>query len=334
MIPPGGLLIATLPVVTFLALLVLLDSFKLVAPRTVLRSLLMGAFAAGVALLVNTFLLEQTGMSLDVYRRYVGPLVEELAKAAWLVVLLRRKRIGFVVDAAIHGFAVGTGFALVENIHYLRSLPQASVLLWVVRGLGTAVTHGSTTAIFAVLSKSLTDRRGRTDAAAFLPGFLLAATIHSLFNHFVLPPLVSTAVVLVAMPLLFITVFERSEKSTRHWLGTSFDSRMELLESILNGDVRDTHVGAYLQSLRSRFAPAIVADMLCYLRVHAELGMRAKAQLIARQAGLQLPVGEEVRSNLVELKYLEKTIGRTGKLALQPFLAASDRELWSMTLLR
>ena len=41
-------------------------------------------------------------------------------KALIVVVLIRTHRIGFLVDAAILGFAVGTGFALVENLYYLR----------------------------------------------------------------------------------------------------------------------------------------------------------------------------------------------------------------------
>ena len=53
-------------------------------------------------------------------------------------------------DAAIYGFAVGTGFALVENVYYLLSLPGAPAALWIVRGFGTAVMHGGTTAILAM----------------------------------------------------------------------------------------------------------------------------------------------------------------------------------------
>src|SRR4029450_12099079 len=91
--------------------------------------------------------------------RYVAPVTEETAKALLIAVLISSARVGFLVDAAVQGFAVGTGFALVENLTYLRSLPDATVTLWIVRGLGTAVLQGATTAIFAMLSKTLADRR-------------------------------------------------------------------------------------------------------------------------------------------------------------------------------
>ena len=88
--------------------------------------------------------------------------------------LITTARVGFLVDAAVLGFAVGTGFALFENLTYLRSLTDATVVVWVVRGLGTAMLQGATTAIFAMLSKThadqLRDRSASHLALAFLPG--------------------------------------------------------------------------------------------------------------------------------------------------------------------
>ncbi len=76
-------------------------------------------------------------------------MIEELLKAAVIVVLMRTHRIGFPVDAAICGFAVGTGFAVVENLYFLHAMPDAGMGTWIVRGFGTAFMHGGVTAIFA-----------------------------------------------------------------------------------------------------------------------------------------------------------------------------------------
>jgi hypothetical protein len=40
-----------------------------------------------------------------------------------------RRRIGFPVDAAQLGFAVGTGFAVIENLDYFRVLSDAGFVL-------------------------------------------------------------------------------------------------------------------------------------------------------------------------------------------------------------
>ncbi len=68
--------------------------------------------------------------------------------------------------------------------------------------------------------------------------------------------------------------------------------------------------------------------MLCLIRINLELSLRGKGILIAREAGLELPVGEDVRANLDELRYLEKSIGATGLLVIEPLLKRTSRDLW------
>jgi protease PrsW len=202
-----------------------------------------------------------------------------------------------------------------------------------VRGLGTAVMLGSTTAVVAIISKSLTDRRASGSLLLFLPGLAIATVVHALFNHVILNPLVSTAVIVVAMPLLVGLVFERSDKATRDWLGVGLDSDVEMLETIESGRIEDTPVGVYLSSL-NRLPGPVVADMLCLLRIHLELSLRAKGILIARAAGVEVPLDEDVRANLQEMRYLERSIGRTGRIAMQPLMRAKSRDLWELYVLQ
>jgi RsiW-degrading membrane proteinase PrsW (M82 family) len=321
---------ALLPVLFFLALLVILDSFKLVTPRAVLSALLAGAAAALAGGQVNRWLLDAIGLSTVALSRYAAPLVEEAIKAVWVVVLVRRGRVGFLVDAAILGFAVGAGFALVENVEYLSALVEPRVLLWLARGLGTAILHGATTAVFAMLAKALADRHPGRAALTLVPGLVAAVTAHSLYNHFLVSPLLAAGLLLVGLPLLVIVVFERNERATREWLGIGLDTDLELVETIASGRALQTRVGEYLQSLKAHFPGEAVADMLCLLRIQAELAIRAKGLLLAREAGLEAPVGDDVRERLVELRYLEKSIGRTGLLALKPLLRQGARDLWQV----
>ena len=110
--------------------------------------------------LVNGWLLGVTAIDLETFKRYFGPLVEELFKALVIVALVRMHRIGFLVDAAIFGFAVGTGFAIVENLYYQHLIPDAGIGTWIVRGFGTAIMHGGATAIFAVMGLAMLERSG------------------------------------------------------------------------------------------------------------------------------------------------------------------------------
>ena len=76
-----------------------------------------------------------------------------------------------------------------------------------------------------------------------------------------------------------------------------------------------------------------MGDMLCYLRIHLELAIRAKGILMMQGAGFRIPVDPEVREKFVELQFLEKSIGKTGRLALLPFLHTSHRDLWQIYLI-
>jgi RsiW-degrading membrane proteinase PrsW (M82 family) len=328
--PALNVAVALLPVLLFLALLVFLDSFKLVSLRSVLVALAAGGAAAAVGAEANAWLLDATGLALPSFSRYVAPLVEETSKALWIVVLLRRGRIGFLVDAAILGFAVGAGFALVENVEYLHELSEPRVLLWLARGFGTAILHGATTAVFAILAKMLADRHPARRLLPLGPGLVTAVVAHSLYNHFLVSPLLAAAVILVGLPLLVVAVFERSERATRDWLGVGLDTDLELVESITSGQALGTRLGEYLRTLKERFPGEVVADMLCLVRIQAELAVRAKGLLLAREAGFETPVGEDVRANLGELRYLEGSIGRTGLLALKPVVRQSARDLWQV----
>ena len=167
-----AVLVALLPVSVFLLVLVLSDSFKLVSrddrPRARRRR------RGGARRRSSTISCPGRVPAIcHTVTRYIAPVTEETLKALFVLYAAARRQIGFLVDAAIIGFAVGTGFALVENIEYLSASRRAAFWLWVARGFGTAMLHAITTALVAIAAKSLSDRI-RQDRVwlAILPGLL------------------------------------------------------------------------------------------------------------------------------------------------------------------
>ncbi|MEO6067821.1 MAG: PrsW family glutamic-type intramembrane protease, partial [Gemmatimonadales bacterium] len=274
--------VSILPVFLLLGALVLIDSYKLVALRAVLLSVGAGVLAACASYLVYIGPRSALGLEPAGYSLYAAPVVEESLKAAFFVYLLFRDRVGFVVDAAIIGFGIGTGFAFLENLYYLRVSPDATVWTWIVRGFGTAIMHGGATAILAMVSKALHDRSPAPHPGLILPGLGVAVVLHSLYNHFLLQPLLATALIVLVFPWLCIAVFQQSERATRVWLGTGFDTDQELLRAVRAGQVAGTPVGMYLKTVKSRFSPEVIVDMMCLLRLRAELAIRAKGLLMMR----------------------------------------------------
>ncbi|MGA3246362.1 MAG: PrsW family glutamic-type intramembrane protease [Bacteroidota bacterium] len=328
-----SLAVSILPVFVFLGSLVVLDSYKLVRFRAIAIAIVVGCLVAAASFLLNSWILQVTGMDGSVYRRYGAPVVEELMKSFYLIYLIRKGRIGFMVDAAIFGFAIGAGFALVENAFYVELLQDPNLLIWIIRGFGPAIMHGGATAILGIIFKNVSDRSSSGKFAAFFQGFLIAVCLHSFYNHFFFGPVVSTVLIIALLPAVMIAVFQQSENSLRQWLGVGFDSDQELLEMLMSGNLMKTPVGIYLQSLETKFIPEVVVDMICYLRIHVELSIEAKGILLMRQAGFELPPDRTVEEKFEELRALAKNIGQTGKLALSPFLHTSDKELWQLHML-
>jgi RsiW-degrading membrane proteinase PrsW (M82 family) len=325
--------VSVLPVFVFLGALVLIDSYKLVTLRAILLSVAAGVAAGLAAWGANVWLRPALAMNWDQYSRYVAPLVEEPLKAAFVVFLLKRNKVGFVVDAAIHGFGIGTGFAVLENLYYVQAMPQALLWTWVVRGFGTAIMHGGATSIVAMVSKALQNRSDALRVSHVLPGLGVAVVLHSLYNHFVLQPVLATALIVVVFPALSVTVFQQSERETKAWLGTGFDTDQELLRAVRTGRVSGTPAGRYIATVRSRFPAEVIVDMMCLLRLRAELAIRAKGILMMREAGFDAAPDPAVKDKFEELRYLERSIGRTGLRALRPFVHASTRDLWQLTVL-
>jgi hypothetical protein len=146
-------------------------------------------------------------------------------------------------------------------------------------------------------------------------------------------PKFATAIVIVVLPPLLLLVFQRSEKSVSDWLVEGFDADTQMLEAITSGRFTESPVGRYLDSIKHRFTGPIVADLLCYVRLHTELALRAKGLLLMRENGFEMAIDDETRAKIAEMRYLKETIGKTGVLAVQPMLYGSHKDIWQLSLL-
>jgi len=327
--------IVLLPVLLFLAGLVQLDGYRLVRMRMMLALMATGAVAAALSYLLNNLAFAQFHGSFVTYSRYVSPWIEESLKAALLVFLIRTRRVGLPVDAGIAGFAIGTGFAVIENLYYLAARPHTVLAVQVIRGFGTAIMHGGTAAILAMISNTLYERRPGGGLHLLLPGLCAAVALHTGYNYLLARPALATLATLLVLPFVIYLVFDHSERVLRDWIEADLESDVKLLEAISTGTFLDSPAGRYLQALRERFKGEQLADMLCYLRVHGELAVRAKGLLLLRETGMPEPsLDGETRGRLAELAQLERAIGNTGMLALRPLMMSTGKEIWQLTLLR
>lgn len=324
------LVLALVPVLLFLAALRALDSYKLVSSRMVFAALTAGGLAALVCFPLNSWIFREFPQYEDQFARFGAPVVEEAAKAAYWIFLIATARVAFMADSAITGFGVGAGFALVENISYLSMLDGKGLGIWILRGFGTAVMHGGVAALGATITAYLLESRQWRGLRLYLPGLAAAIALHSLFNQSLRSPVFSMLAPVVGVPLILGFVFYLSEASLRRWLGGKMDRDIDLLNMIGSREFQETRVGTYLTSLHEAFPPELRGDMLSLLHLTTELSVRAKSDLLLREAGMEMEPDPELAGMFAELRYLEKSIGPTGMLAVRPLLSQTPRDLWEM----
>ena len=328
-----GLLISILPVAIFLIFLFLLDTFKLVIKRYLFFALFWGIISAVFSYLINNSIIDAFSIKFEDYSLYIAPAIEELIKALFVLWMFHKKKMGFMIDAAIYGFAVGSGFSLVENFLYYNNMTDANPLIWIIRGFGTAFMHGGCTALFAVIligAKS----RNVSNVIIYLISLLFAYIIHSTFNHMYIDPVIQTIGIIIVLPVFFILIFGYNEKHLRSWLEIEFSSEIELLNMINKGQLRSTRSGEYLESLKSRVDGETMFDMYCYLRIYLELSIKAKRNVMLKESGFTPIFENDIKDKLLELTQIRKQIGKVGELMLSPLIRMNYRDLWKLNTLK
>jgi RsiW-degrading membrane proteinase PrsW (M82 family) len=326
-------LIALLPVMVLVVVLFRLDSHRLLGTHLMLRIFIAGGLSAVACYYLNAIAIEYLAMDLNRYVRFGAPVIEEAVKAAILVYLFRTNRIGFLIDAGILGFTVGAGFAFIENLYYLHTASDAHYVVWAVRGFGTAIMHGGATALFAIISQVLTERHLKLNALYYLPGLVVAILLHSIFNHFPVSPVLSTAVTLLILPTILFLLFERNTATIHNFLEMDFAAHRKLLNQINHGELSGCEAGRFLQDMRDKLAAPVVEEMIDYFRLHTELVLNAETILLGRERGVDIEIGAEITDKLKQMHALENHIGRAGLRTLRPHLQFSAKDMWEIHLL-
>jgi RsiW-degrading membrane proteinase PrsW (M82 family) len=333
--------LALVPVLVMLAVFTWLDAFKLMSFREILVLLLLGAAAAVLAYPISGRFIDTLPIGFNNYSRYVAPWIEEALKAVVVIVLFRLNRIGYKLDAVISGFAIGAGFSVVENIIYLTIFPDYGAGTWLVRGLGTAVMHGTTVAILAGLAHELAEREMREAASEFdfhlwwfLPGYLIAVAIHTAFNQFPDQPLVAMIGAAIFAPLAIITIFHFGTAEAEKWLTAERAEHRAQVDTLRAGRWPDSTAGRKIAALADRVGPEAAKRMRRYWELQAWLVAEAEETMLEEEAGDAEFDSSEIRAAIEELAGLKRALGKSSFAAMNALLPFSRNDYWEVSELR
>ncbi|HEX8842608.1 MAG TPA: PrsW family glutamic-type intramembrane protease [Sphingomicrobium sp.] len=333
--------LALVPVLVLLALFVWFDAFKLMNLREILLLLLLGGLGALASYPVSGRLLDTLPIGFSNYSRFWAPWIEEAIKGVLVVILFRLNRIGFKLDAVISGFALGAGFSVVENIIYLIRLSEYGAGTWLVRGLGTAVMHGTTLAILAATAHEFAERETRQAASDynfnllwFVPGYFAAALIHLAFNQFPERPLIAMLGISLFAPVAILGIFQFGTTEAERWLKQEYGEHKAQLQVLRAGRFPDNRCGKRVAALAERLSGAAAERIRRYWEVQTWLVAEAEETLIEEEEGDAAFDGQKIRDAFAELDGLKRAMGPTTFAQLNRLLPFSRNDYWELSELR
>ena len=280
-----------------------LQVYRTTATLAVIAMLAWGALCTRLAIPFNDRGVEAFGF--DTTTVWIAPVVEETLKVLVLLALVRRRLFTWFLDGAVYGFAVGTGFAMVENLLYVQAGDSTTaVSTAVARVFSTALMHASASALVGAAigagKFSTPLRRGGLAIA----GWGVAVIVHGGFNALVVEDrsVIGATALAIGALVVVVGVLVAGARRQRHWLvenlGTAQGVSVGEVRLVANMD----DLAAALKAFTDRYGRADTDLAVELIGIQARLGLAVRAQGLAGDDGSYDADAVELRNRIDELR--------------------------------
>jgi protease PrsW len=325
-----SILLSVLVPLIFLYVVWVLEIYAVSQMRLLFGALIWGVGAFGIALLVQTQLVAMGLQSRNV-TLYVAPVFEEILKASLIFILASRMRLRYAVDGAAYGFAVGTGFAMAENLLYL-SVYQGTLGSVIARILSASLMHAFNTAILGAQSGSSVHLGARQRVARSGAILILVIASHALFNHIAS---YAEGGLLIVLGILFgvagtgvlVLIIGRALKATNQSISE------ELAENLTAGEVaavlHPDQIAHLLADHRGEIDPQRAERIQQYVALQAQRGILQKSILLNQRPRYAGELHRQLAAVEQHLTRLRESIGVYTWAWLRSVLPSDESELWA-----
>ncbi len=290
-----------------------------------------GVGAFGLASLFHNALLDYNVLNFEQVALLSAPVTEEVLKALLIVALAARLALTYTVDGTAYGFAIGTGFAMAENIDYVVSHPDRALPIALTRVLSISLLHACVTGLVgtAAGSSQYLSRRAQRQRVGL--SLALAMLLHAAFNKLVLDleglPLLIVALGIGLMgTALIVLLIQRSLSLERRSLAA------ELAQVTSAGELAAAANPQQIAQVLARYRGTIDRERAEAIRQYVVL--QARRGMLLRSAALnqRLDVaayldGEIVRTEQ-QLSALRSSMGLYTWVWLRTVLPSEDSRIW------
>ena len=268
--------------------------------------------------------------------RFIAPIEEEIFKGLILLFLVRRKQFTYFVDGAIYGFAIGIGFAVVENWEYLLSSDQSvQLMVAVVRVISTNLMHATGSSIIGIaigLSR-FSRRSGRILYP--LAGLLVSGTLHVGFNVISNSEFNSTIILIITISVIgligfgvIIGAIRRGMKDSRAWI----EEKLGMTDRVTSGETKAVlslkNIDEVLTPLAEQFGEEKAIHIEKLLKLQARLGILRKSLDKLQDEDLLEATRNDITEVRAEMDKARSAIGSYAMLFLRGVFPEEDSPLW------
>ncbi|MGB8646483.1 MAG: PrsW family intramembrane metalloprotease [Anaerolineae bacterium] len=309
----AGIAVAVAIPIAFLLLVRWLDLYASGSFWTVILCFIWGVLAFSIVFPINDFFIARLGYWEVV--KGTAPVVEEITKSLMLIYLVRRPNFTYFVDGAIFGFAIGTGFAVRENIFYLTSTPDVSLMLGLTRAFSTSLMHGSASALVGVALGRLRFARGWSRIIAPVVGWTAAIALHLSYNNIINTQDAGLIIILIGVVIglggvgLNAGFIMWGLQEEKRWLRETLklDVGVSSGESSVIQKLDD--LSEMLVPIRDRFGPEKAKQVETFLRLQAQLGLKRKVQAMSPDGKLREELTVQIADMRTEMDKLRRSVG-------------------------
>jgi RsiW-degrading membrane proteinase PrsW (M82 family) len=327
-----GFVIALIVPLLFLGFIHTFDVYQTGQFHIILKCLFWGGVAFAPATFANWALTRFWLTNQDAITHFAAPIYEEIFKGLILLYLVRRAKFNYSVDGAIYGFAVGTGFAVVENFFYIYpNISVASQIAFHRVFLANLVHAFSSATIGITLGIS---RLETPKLRWWIPtfGLLLAIGQHMLFNNLIgreeIHPVVFFLPVLPGILFIFY-IMQHGKRQAQGWIKEKLgmDNRVTRGEVALIDRLAAPDDPLYPVVERFGIGTASKVEKLLYLQAH--IGIKSKAlDGLRGNDTIYKAVEAEINEMRTKMKKIQNEIGVYPMLFIRGLFTAEMASVW------
>jgi RsiW-degrading membrane proteinase PrsW (M82 family) len=328
-----SILLATLTPLIFLYIIWSLEIYALARFKLLLVALGWGVVAFGIALAIQTVLLRAGILSLEQVTLISAPILEEVLKAALIIVLSARMWLRYAVDGTAYGFAIGTGFAIGENLLYINQNPGYSLDLTLARLLSTTLMHTFTTAVIGTVAGNNIYLAWQARANRVIAALIGVVFVHAVFNQIAntqqgfLLLVMGTAIGTGSTGILILLI-------NQHLKTESQSIERELSDTLSRGELAATlhpeAIAATLAKHRAELDPKRARLIQEYITLQAQRAIFKRGQGLSRRPKFAKSLENQLQNVEQQLLALRSEIGLYTWIWLRTVVPSEESAMWTL----